>query len=183
MEALARGRRTTIHCMAWPQKLGILLVIHTYPLQAGLVGFVFHLFWLFFHLQTRITERETGCALPAIQHHRGGGRPRTHSPTFLPGRGHLLGDQKCNIRISNIFHVSQVKPVCSSPLCPLSKPLFWLCSPSPSLSSLCLGGAHCELSLLVHAPAPKHTLVIHLVLWPLLKAVALISLSLDYWVW
>lgn len=183
MEALARGRRTTIHCMAWPQKLGILLVIQTYQLQAGLVGFVFHLFWLFFHLQTRITERETGCALPAIQHHRGGGRPRTHSPTFLPGRGHLLGDQKCNIRISNIFHVSQVKPVCSSPLCPLSRPLFWLCSPSPSLSSLCLGGAHCELSLLAHAPAPKHTLVIHLVLWPLLKAVALISLSLDYWVW
>lgn len=68
----------------------------------------------------------------------------------------------------------------SSPVCPLSKPLFWLCSPSPSLSSLCLGGAHCELSLLAHAPAPKHTLVIHLVLWPLLKAVALISLLLDY---
>lgn len=83
MEALARGRRTTIHCMAWPQKLGILLVIQTYQLQAGLVGFVFHLFWLFFHLQTRITERETGCALPAIQHHRGGGGPRTHSQSSL----------------------------------------------------------------------------------------------------
>lgn len=84
MEALARGHRTTIHSVAWPQKLGILLVSQTYQLQAGLVGFVFHLFWLFFHLQTRLTERETECA---IQHHRGGGGPRTHYPTFLPGRG------------------------------------------------------------------------------------------------
>lgn len=52
------------------------------------------------------------------------------------------------------------------------------------LSSLCLGGAHCELLLLSHAPASNHASVIHHhVPWPLLKAEALSSTSLDYWVW
>lgn len=44
-----------------------------------------------------------------------------------------------------------------------------------ALSLLCLGGAHSKLLLLDHAPAPN--------LGPLLKAVALSSSSLDYWVW
>lgn len=52
------------------------------------------------------------------------------------------------------------------------------------LSSLCLGGAHCELPLLAHTTAPNHAPVIHHhVSWPFLKKVAVSSSSLDYWVW
>lgn len=52
------------------------------------------------------------------------------------------------------------------------------------LSSLCLGGAHCELPLLAHTTAPNHAPVIHHhVSWPFLKKVAVSSSSLDYRVW